>query len=50
MKTNPQNALKQIKDKKYPEKYLSENKDIYLIGIEFDEAEKNISDFEYEKL
>ena len=50
MKTNPKNALQQIKDRKYYEKYLSENKEIYLLGIEFDEAEKNISMFELEKV
>jgi len=50
MKTNPKNALQQIKDKKYSEKYLSEKKEIYLIGIEFDEEVKNISKFEYEKI
>ena len=49
MKTNPKNALLQIKDKKYHEKYLSNNKEIFLIGIEFDEKEKNISNFELEK-
>ncbi len=49
MKTNPKNALQQIKEKKYYEKYPSENSEIYLIGIEFDEEEKNISNFEYEK-
>lgn len=50
MKTNQKNALEQIKEKQYHKKYLSENKDIFLIGIEFDEEEKNISDFEYEKI
>ncbi len=50
MKHIKQNALQQIKDKKYHEKYLSENEDIFLIGIEFNETEKNISNFEYEKI
>lgn len=49
MKRIKQNALAQIKDKKYHEKYLSEKKEIYLIGIEFDEKIKNFSNFEYEK-
>jgi len=49
MKTNPENALQQIKNKKYHEKYIAENKTIFLVGIEFDEAEKNISNFECEK-
>jgi len=50
MKENKTNALKQIKEKKYYEKYLSKNKQIYLVGIEFDEGIKNISCFEWEKL
>jgi len=50
MKTNPQNALKQIKEKKYFEKYLVQKKDIFLVGIEFDEEARNISDFEWEKI
>ena len=43
-------ALKQIKEKKYHEKYLSEKKDIYLIGVEFSKEDKNISGFEWEKV
>ena len=43
-------ALQQIKDKKYHEKYLNQTKEIYLVGIEFDESEKNISNFEWEKI
>ena len=46
---NKQNALQQIKDRKYYEKYLNYNKDIYLIGIDFDTKDKNISNFEWEK-
>jgi len=44
-----QNALEQIKQKEYAIKYLNDKKDIYLIGIEFDTVEKNISRFEWEK-
>jgi len=43
-------ALKQIKEKKYYEKYLNENKEIYLIGIVFDENERNIVKFDWEKV
>ena len=43
-------ALKQIKDKRYYEKYLYLNQDIYLVGINFDENDKNISKFEWEKI
>ncbi len=48
MNTNKDNALKQIKEKNYAQKYINDNKDIYLVGIEFDEKEKNIINFEYE--
>ncbi|MCL0067463.1 PD-(D/E)XK nuclease domain-containing protein [Peptococcaceae bacterium] len=35
-------ALSQIKERKYYEKYASEGKEIYLVGMEFSEREKNI--------
>jgi hypothetical protein len=41
-------ALSQIKDKNYHQKYLNENKDIYLVGINFDKEIKNISNFQWE--
>ena len=42
------NALGQIKEKKYYQKYLScEN--IYLIGIEFGKVERNVLHFEWER-
>ena len=44
-----QNALQQIKEKKYYEKYINYSKDIYLVGIDFDTNDKNISNFEWEK-
>ncbi len=50
MKSNSENAIAQILKKKYHEKYLTEKKDIFLIGIEFGEKEKNISKFETEKV
>jgi len=43
-------ALEQIKQKNYTSKYLNQNKDIYIIGINFDEEDKNISKFEWEKI
>ncbi len=43
-------ALKQIKEKKYHEKYIKEDKEIYLVGMEFSEEEKNIVNFEWEKI
>jgi hypothetical protein len=48
---NHQNAaLEQIKNKRYFEKYQSNNVDIYLIGIEFNPQDRNITHFDWEKL
>ena len=44
------NALEQIKDKNYQQKYLDERKSIYLIGIDFSSMEKNIAGFEWEQI
>ena len=41
-------ALQQIKDKKYHQKYLDQNKPIYLIGMIFDEKSRNICEYEWE--
>ncbi len=49
-KVGNENALAQIKEKNYAQKYLNEGKDIYLVGINFDKENRNISGFEYEKL
>jgi Holliday junction resolvase-like predicted endonuclease len=49
-KVGSEDALKQIKEKKYHEKYLKEQKDIYLVGINFDKNDKNISKFEFDKI
>ena len=43
-------ALEQIKEKDYQQKYLGEDKKIYLIGIDFSSTEKNISRFEWEQI
>jgi len=42
------NALKQIRDKKYFEKYQGVGKEIYLFGVEF--TDRNIGDWVIEKL
>jgi Protein of unknown function (DUF1703)./Predicted AAA-ATPase. len=42
-------ALKQIKEKRYYEKYIGKYQEIYLIGIEFSKKDKNIVSFEWEK-
>jgi hypothetical protein len=43
-------ALNQIKEKKYYEKYLTSSKVIDLIGIGFDIEQKNIGDYKIEEL
>ena len=41
-------ALKQLKEKNYAQKYINQNREIYLIGISFDSKERNIKEFEWE--
>ncbi|WGS64686.1 ATP-binding protein [Marinitoga aeolica] len=45
-------AIEQIKEKKYYEKYMSKNneKEIYIIGINIDSEKRNIEDYMIEKL
>ena len=47
-KNDVNSALQQIKEKKYYEKFDCE--DIFLIGAEFSKEQKNIIDFEWEKM
>jgi hypothetical protein len=49
MKDN-NNPLEQIKQREYYVKYQKEQKNIYLVGVEFDEEERNIAKFEWEEL
>jgi len=49
-KMGDENALQQIKDKNYVQKYLNKNKEIYLVGINFDKEKRNISKFEWEQV
>ncbi|MCB1156548.1 MAG: ATP-binding protein [Leptospiraceae bacterium] len=49
--TEKGSALEQIKKKKYYEKHLSpENREIYLVGVEFSKEQKNITNYEWEQL
>ncbi len=43
-------ALSQLKKKRYYEKYQDTCSEIYLIGVEFSKKERNIINFEWEKL
>ena len=50
-KSQKPKALEQIKQKKYHQKYLNPtNYSLYLIGIEFSESERNIVEFEWERV
>ncbi len=49
-KVDGSEALAQIKEKKYYEKYLESKLPIYLVGVAFDTKERNISGVEFEKL
>ncbi len=49
-KVDGSNALAQIKEKKYYQKFLAEGSNIYLVGINFEEQKRNISKFEWEFL
>ncbi|WP_457551468.1 PD-(D/E)XK nuclease domain-containing protein, partial [Desulfobacula sp.] len=46
----PGKALEQIRKKGYHEKYIGNDRTVYLIGISFDSKEKNITDFAWEKV
>ena len=48
--SDKKNALQQIKEKNYQQKYLSQGKDIYLIGIDFSSEKKNLTCFEWEQV
>jgi len=49
-KVDASNALEQIKDKKYHEKYLADNLPVYLLGIEFNTQGRNIAKLQWEKV
>ena len=48
-KVGRENALQQIITKNYQQKYLAQDKEIILLGINFDEQKRNIDVFEWEK-
>ena len=49
-KVDGSDALKQIKEKNYHEKYMDENLPIFIVGVEFDTEDRNISKLEWEKI
>ena len=44
------NALQQIKDKQYADKYLRLNQPIHLIGVKFSKENRNIVGFEVDRI
>ena len=49
-KVDGSDALEQIKEKKYHEKYLDSNLPIFIVGIEFDKVDRNIRKVEWEQI
>jgi len=49
-KVDGTNALEQIKAMNYHQRYLDDGRAVYLVGLEFDTKEKNISKLEWERL
>ncbi len=47
--SNSELALKQIKEKKYSQKYRLKKKEIFLIGVECNTKKRNITDWKVEK-
>ncbi len=45
----PDDAIKQIRENNYPQKYKRDYRDIYLIGVVFDMDEKNIGGWKVER-
>ena len=43
-------AIDQIKERNYAEKYLSESLGIYLLGVSFDNESKNVAEVLFEKV
>jgi len=52
LNSSKEEALAQIKEKKYYEKFLNQNKKVYLVGVEFrfDDQEKNIGEWVVEEI
>jgi len=42
--------LEQIKEKRYHEKYISDYNEIYIVGVEFDSKNRNVSDYGWERV
>ena len=49
-KVTDEEPLKQIKEKRYYEKYMDSGKKVIIVGINFNENERNISRMEWEEM
>ena len=49
-KVDKKGALEQIKTKGYHEQYLSDYREIYLVGVEFDSAKRNVTSYAWERV
>jgi hypothetical protein len=49
-KVDRQGALEQIKAKNYHQKYMSDYNEIYIIGVEFDSASRNVMGYAWERV
>ena len=49
-KVDKKGALEQIKEKEYFQKYLSSGKEIYIVGVEFDSASRNVVGYDWERV
>ena len=45
-----QKGLQQIKDKEYYKKFTGQGKIIHLVGIETDDQQRNLVDYQLEKI
>jgi hypothetical protein len=43
-------ALQQIKERNYADKYLATHKNIFLIGIEFNQVTRNIDNYQWQQV
>ncbi len=49
-KVDKKGALEQIKEKEYFQKYLSSGKEIYIVGVGFDSASRNVVGYAWERV
>jgi len=50
LKVDKKGALEQIEDKGYHKKYIGKYNEIYIVGVEFNSKERNISTYSWERV